>query len=291
LLSRSTDDGKTWSKPIEIDSHPGLPRDDNGAAEGFSGAVGPDGALYAVWSQDNEIMLTVSKDGGKSFSRARAMMHTAPIMFAVDTLERANGFPQIAMDPRSRRLYLTWSDYRNGDLDVFCSTSTDGGKKWNEPVRVNSDPVHDGADQFFQWLAVDAVDGSANVIFYDRRQDPQNRTQVVVLARSTDAGRTFKNYAWTSEPFEASGIFFGDYTGLAAAGGRVYGVWMEKPAAEKDAEGSKKGGEVKPNEVKPTDGKSDEAKAKETKPKPRGTVVKVGVADFNSGVGVAGSGK
>jgi hypothetical protein len=135
------------------------------------------------------------------------------------------------------------------------------------------------------------VDGSANVIFYDRRQDPQNRTQVVVLARSTDAGRTFKNYAWTSEPFEASGIFFGDYTGLAAAGGRVYGVWMEKPAAEKDAEGSKKGGEVKPNEVKPTDGKSDEAKAKETKPKPRGTVVKVGVADFNSGVGVAGSGK
>ena len=291
LLSRSTDDGKTWSKPIEIDSHPGLPRDDNGAAEGFSGAVGPDGALYAVWSQDNEIMLTVSKDGGKSFSRARAMMHTAPIMFAVDTLERANGFPQIAMDPRSRRLYLTWSDYRNGDLDVFCSTSTDGGKKWNEPVRVNSDPVHDGAVQFFQWLAVDAVDGSANVIFYDRRQDPQNRTQVVVLARSTDAGRTFKNYAWTSEPFEASGIFFGDYTGLAAAGGRVYGVWMEKPAAEKDAEGSKKGGEVKPNEVKPTDGKSDEAKAKETKPKPRGTVVKVGVADFNSGVGVAGSGK
>ena len=37
LLSRSTDDGKTWSNPLEIDRHPGLPRDDNGAAEGFDG--------------------------------------------------------------------------------------------------------------------------------------------------------------------------------------------------------------------------------------------------------------
>ena len=54
-------------QPIEIDAHPGLPRDDNGAAEGFDGAVAPDGTLYAIWSQDNDIMFTVSKDGGKTF--------------------------------------------------------------------------------------------------------------------------------------------------------------------------------------------------------------------------------
>ena len=61
--------------------------------------------------------------------------------------------------------------------------------------------------------------------FYDRRRDPQNRKQIVVLARSTDGGHTFNNYAWTDEPFEAGGVFFGDYSGLAAFGGRVYGVW------------------------------------------------------------------
>jgi hypothetical protein len=268
LLSRSTDDGKSWSSPIEIDRHPGLPRDDNGAAEGFAGAVGLDGRLYAIWSQDDDIFLTVSRDGGKTFSRARPVIHTAPIVFAVQTLERANGFPQIAIDPRGQRLFVTWSDYRNGDLDIFCSTSIDHGKHWSNPVRVNNDPVHDGAEQFFQWMAVDPIDGMHYVLFYDRRKDPVNKTQSVTLARSTDQGRSFQNYAWTTEMFDADGVFFGDYTGLAAFGGRVYGVWMEKPATA-EAASKKESDPVNNNE----------------EPKARmGTVVKVGVADF-SGVG------
>jgi hypothetical protein len=262
VVSRSTDDGKTWSKPIEIDAHPGLPRDDNGAAEGFDGAVAPDGTLYAIWSQNDDIMLTSSRDGGQTFSRARSIIHTAPIMFAIDTLDRANGFPQIAVDPKSKRLYVTWSDYRNGDLDVFLSSSNDKGKHWTSPVRVNNDPIHDGAEQFFQWLAVDPVDGSVNVVFYDRRRDPQNRKQIVVLARSSDGGRSFNNYAWTEDPFEAGGVFFGDYSGLAAYGGRVYGIWTEKPAPVA------------------ADSKGTEAKESDSKPKPKGTIVKVGSADF-----------
>lgn len=269
VISRSTDDGKTWSEPIEVDAHPGLPRDDNGAAEGFDGAVGPDGTFYVIWSQDDDLMFTSSRDGGKTFSGARPIVHTAPLMFAIETLDRANGFPQIGVDPKSKRLYVTWSDYRNGDLDVFISSSEDGGKHWTAAARVNNDPVHNGAEQFLQWLAVDPIDGSVNVVFYDRRNDPRNRKQIVVLARSTDQGHTFSNYAWTDDPFEAGGVFFGDYSGLAAYGGRVYGVWTEKPAAVP---------------VSDDKSKTNDEKEKDTKSPPKGTVVKVGTADFSKGI-------
>ena len=130
---------------------------------------------------------------------------------------------------------------------------------------MNNDVAHNGAEQFFQWLAVDPTDGSVNVMFYDRRLDPQNRKQIVVLARSTDSGQSFKNYAWTNNPFEAGSVFFGDYSGLAAYGGRVYGIWTEKPTPPPTTE---------------TNEKSEPAK--ETKPQPRGTVVKVGTADFGT---------
>jgi hypothetical protein len=123
-------------------------------------------------------------------------------------------------------------------------------------------------------MAVDPTDGSVDVVFYDRRGDPSGRKQIVVLARSTDSGRSFNNYAWTDEPFEASGVFFGDYSGIAAYGGRVYGIWTEKPAPPPEVK-------AKPEEAGKEAKDTKEAKdVKETKPQPRGTIVKIGTADF-----------
>ncbi|MGH9396172.1 MAG: hypothetical protein ACRD18_04905 [Terriglobia bacterium] len=229
-FSRSTDDGVTWSQPAVISTHPGLPRDDNGDVEGFTGAVTPDGTLCVAWTDGYHIVYTASHDGGRTFAPTRDIINTAPAYFGIGGVSRCNGFPEIAANPRNGLLYVTWGDYRNGDVDVFASTSNDHGRTWSAAVRVNNDAVHDGADQFFQWPAVDPVTGDVYVVFYDRRGDPSNQNAVVVLARSTDEGRTFANYAWSVKPFDAQGDFIGDYTGIAVYNGRVYGAWTERPA-------------------------------------------------------------
>jgi hypothetical protein len=106
------------------------------------------------------------------------------------------------------------------------------------------------------------------------------------LARSTDSGQSFQNYAWTTEAFEAGGVFFGDYSGIAAFDGRVYGIWTEKPAPAPEAAKKNEGKtEEKPDdksENKAGEKEKAESKPGEAKPKRPGTVVKVGVADFKN---------
>ncbi len=232
LFSRSHDDGKTWSPPMEISTHPGLPRDDNGSLGGFVQTIAPDGAIYAIWNDGNFITLTESHDGGNSFSHPKPIIETGPPYFGeVPGVSRVEGFAQIGIDwnggKQGGKIYVTWSDYRNGDVDVFLAWSSDHGRQWSTPVRVNSDAVHDGKDQFYQWMAVDAATGAVYVLFYDRRDDPKNQSMRMTLARSTDGGRTFANYAWSENAFEARGAFLGDYTWLAAYNNRVYGAWTE----------------------------------------------------------------
>jgi hypothetical protein len=235
LFSRSTDQGRSWSKPIRISTQAGYPRDDNGDVVGFIGTVGADGTIYAVWNWRTTITLAVSHDGGRTFTPSRPVVDVGPPYFggtgAVPGIGRVFGFPQVGVEwargPNAVRLYVCWSDYRNGDIDVFVASSGDKGRTWSSPVRVNSDSLHDGRDQFLQWMTVDPVTGDVYVQFYDRGSDPANRLTSMTLARSTDGGRTFTSYAWSDAPFEGRGAFLGDYTWLTAYGGRVYGVWAE----------------------------------------------------------------
>lgn len=245
-FSRSTDGGKKWSAPITISSQPGLPRDDTGAVEGFDAAVAPDGTIYAVWSDGMHIVLAVSRDGGRHFSRSRPIVDTAPSYFKPEQVSRGNGFPQIAIDPRGGKkggpIFVTWADYRNGDIDVFASTSRDHGRSWGPAIRVNNDPNHNGADQFMQWAAADPLAGDLYVVFYDRRADPENRQVLITLARSADGGRSFQNYAWTRTSFDPRDAFIGDYSGLAAYNGCVYGDWTEEaPLAPSAGESAYRG--------------------------------------------------
>jgi hypothetical protein len=267
LFSRSIDAGRTWSAPTRISTRAGWPRDDNGAVVGIIGTVAPDGTQYVIWNEGLNVTLAVSRDGGKTFEPSRPIFDVGPPYFGgaggIPGVSRAMGFPQIGVDAAHKTLYVTWSDFRHGDVDVFIARSADGGRTWTSPQRVNDDPIHDGADQFLQWMAVDPTDGAVYVQFYDRREDPANRRTHVTLARSVDGGTTFVNYRWSDEAFDGENAFLGDYEWLAAYGGRAFGIWAEAVREETPP----------PAASSPSD--------RPASPRAR-TIVRVGTADFTA---------
>jgi hypothetical protein len=244
FITRSTDGGETWSEPHAFSTHP--------TRLAHTTAVASDGTLYVMVAQSTvgvmyarpgegewEIVLLASRDGGESFdgpypvvvSRAR------PDASGITGFPRQGGWPVMAIDPRGPgRLHAVWGDYRHGDRDLFATASADGGRTWSDPVRVNDDPVGNGRDQVMHWLAVDPSDGAVYVVFYDRRDDVENRCATVTLARSGDGGRTFANYCWSDRAVDPTAACLGDYLGLAALGGRVCGAWVEDVPAPPGAE-------------------------------------------------------
>ena len=107
--------------------------------------------------------------------------------------------------------------------DIVLFRSTNGGRSYSRPVRVNQDPPNGDADQFQPWIAV-TPSGQVNVSFFDRRNDPANYFIDTWLARSEDGGRTFTDRrvsqrTWdpaVNAPTSVSGKFIGDYQGLVA---------------------------------------------------------------------------
>src|SRR5262249_41125039 len=142
---------------------------------------------------------------------------------------RANSFPAMDVDgssgPNRGNIYIVWADLRNTDADVFLIRSTNGGTSWSTAKRINDDPVHNGKDQVFPAVAVDATTGEVIVSFYDRRDDPANHLINTYVARSSDGGVTFQanrkmsDRNWDPNNDGFGGAFIGDYTGAAAGGG------------------------------------------------------------------------
>ncbi|MBI3411045.1 MAG: exo-alpha-sialidase [Planctomycetes bacterium] len=225
-FSRSTDAGKSFAVPHRISEVPGDCLDSSKTVMGAVPAVGPKGEVYVVWGGPLGLVMAKSTDGGLNFGKNQVLGETPGGWdFAVKGLGRCNGLPVVCTDVSEGKdrgsIYVTWIDLRNGDPDVFLIASRDGGETWSKPLRVNDDPKGNGKDQFFTWMAVDPVDGSVNIAFYDRRDTEGTKTGVT-LARSIDGGRSFVNYKINQEPFACEPkTFFGDYLGIDAYGGRV----------------------------------------------------------------------
>lgn len=222
-FSQSQDYGATWSKPLVISDKEGDCLDSDSTMEGATSCSDSKGNIYTCWSGINKLWFDKSTDGGKSFGADKIIAtQYGGWNVPVRHIFRANGMPFILCNlnaPNFKdRLYINWTDTRNGDADIFLKYSDDGGETWSNDIRVNNDSIENGADQFSNNFSIDAVTGDLYIVFYDKRNSRTGAFLDVYVAKSKDGGNHWTNYRVTSKPFPAPGksVFFGDYIDIDA---------------------------------------------------------------------------
>jgi hypothetical protein len=229
LLTRSTDQGVTWSSPVTVSSEYGV--------QGSIPAVGPEGQVYVAWygydfSSEN-IYFDKSTDGGLTFGTDQVISPCPNAWFPSMAVDLSGG-------QYNGNIYVAWNDERNGDGDIFLSVSSDEGSTWSIAKRINNDPVGNGREQYWPWVTV-SQSGEIDLIFYDTRNTPNNSIIEAYLARSTDGGENFTNELISTEPSPTNtpnnDVRFGDYIGIDAYGGNiVVPVWTDERAGGYDME-------------------------------------------------------
>ena len=229
LFSKGKKGESSFSKPIPISDVVGGCLDDDNTVEGAVPAAGLNNEVYVAWAHQENIYFNKSLDGGITWMSKSKVVMSIPGGWnqEIPGVYRANGMPILLSDlsngPNRGTLYLCWSDERNGDVDVFVSSSKDGGEHWTEAVRVNNDDTH--TQQFFPWMTVDVVTGNLYAVFYDRRNHSDFNTDVY-LASSADGGKTWTNERISEKPFETNAaVFLGDYNNISAVNGVVRPIW------------------------------------------------------------------
>jgi len=140
--------------------------------------------------------------------------------------------------PHNGRVYLAYTDAPapgNQATKIFLRYSDDNGMTWSAPVAVSDDKSN--SSEFLPSIAVDQSDGDVVVAWYDARNDTNDVTTQFFAAVSSDGGQTFSPNvpvsAGTSDATDAGLDAFGqknqygDYTGVAFAGGILYPAWTD----------------------------------------------------------------
>lgn len=248
-ICRSTDNGASWSSPLNISASLPSP---NELSQGVNISTGPNGEVYAAWAvyentstlDEKAIGFNKSVNGGATFGTAIKAITNIKGIRNTGVLKsmRVNSFPSMSVDisggPDNGNIYIVWSNIgapgvnTGTNKSVYIIKSTNGGNSWSTPVRVNQGLFQNGKEAFFPWISCDPATGYLYVIFYDDRNTSSASCEAWV-AISQDAGDTWEDFRVSDVSFTPSPIpglaadYFGDYLGISAYNGRVYPCWTD----------------------------------------------------------------
>ena len=245
-ISRSTDEGLTWSPAVNISNGMG-----GSHCQGVNITTGPNGEVYVIWSvydafpQDEKaIGFTKSTDGGVTWSApVRIINNTRGIRSTgVGKNHRVNAFPTATCDistgPNRGNIYVSWANIgtpginTGSDCDVYVIKSTNGGTTWSSPIRANQDPAGLGKKHYFPWITSDPTNGFVSIVYYDDRNVGSTQDEVYT-SNSSDGGETWWDLKVSDVSFTPAPIpgladgYMGDYLANHARDGWVYPTWAD----------------------------------------------------------------
>ncbi|MFZ5552650.1 MAG: exo-alpha-sialidase [Bacteroidota bacterium] len=228
----SSDNGMTWSPLAILDDV--IPCDLVSSMGCLT--VGADGTVYIAYFSYNlasslfpRVILSKSIDGGANFSESVITNITGASVIN-DTLQGSMNLSANPIDPNN--LILTVTDGRNGDADILCIRSTNGGTTWNNttPVRINDDALGNGNEQDMCWASF-APDGTFAAAWRDRRNGGTSVTSPfeIWIAASVDGGAAFsvnKNVSTALSP-DIPLQKGNDFIGIALSNDFVFTDWSD----------------------------------------------------------------
>lgn len=263
MVSRSTDGGLSWSPPSPIATMGHVAKAERATfRQGAQIAVLRDGTLLNAFfrvvfdsSTGNarlEQAILRSTDRGRSWTRVDIPVSPFQPASAFDPetgfpVRDAGTLPSVATSRISNRVYVAWQDAAAnslGQVGSYVAMSSDGGKTWSAPKRVNQGTA-DTVQAFLPTVAVNAQ-GTVGVLFYDFRNDLSGdiplSTDVHLSLFDADLNY-LTEHRLTPQSFDmrmsaiARGYFPGDYVGLSSAGSdfvaaftRTNDVGLQTPA-------------------------------------------------------------
>jgi hypothetical protein len=198
VVSSSVDDGLTWSTPVIInDSSSGIAKGQLNADP----AVQPDGDLFVSWHDGpgNQVLIDRSANGGITWGTDVVVTGTTAGFKTSIPAQPDRGIfagPMIDVDRSSLnpgRIYAAYVDVAAGgslpNTDIFVRSSDNDGATWSGRVLINDNAGT--SSQFLPWLDVDPVTGLVGAVWYDARNDTNNKKVEVYGATSQDGGATW----------------------------------------------------------------------------------------------------
>jgi hypothetical protein len=241
VLSHSDDGGATWSRPVVVP-------DSAGHATSFSSiAIDANGVVFVSWlNVTGFLLIDRSTDGGDTFGTDVVVDAAVGLSGSVCDQPGSMGVPAqlkrcitssptVLVDSRAgapERVYLTYDapDASGRSQDVMIR-ALDSSLVPLGPVHAVH-PLDARRDEFLPASAVDDA-GRVWVCFYDTGADKLRRTVRYSCTASVDGGETWAlphpvaSVASDETSYPAFSFQYGDYEGVAVAGGVAHPIWTD----------------------------------------------------------------